>query len=138
MKENLKIGLIGYGRMGKKIEELCESAGAVVVFAIDRDNLDELQPSLLKTADVAIEFTQPESAPQNLKACFDAGVPVVTGTTGWNDQLPGILEYCKLRGGGLFYSSNFSIGVNLLFKVNRLLASWAHRQYGYSVSIREC
>ncbi len=137
MKEHLKIGLIGYGRMGKKIEELCEATEAVVVFAIDRHNLEEMRPELLKSADVALEFTHPESAPRNLIACFDAGVPVVTGTTGWNDQLPDILEACKSRQGGLFYASNFSIGVNLLFRINRLLSSWAHLKYGYSASIRE-
>ncbi len=124
----LKIGLLGYGKMGKAIEKLAESQEIEIVWRISRENLQARSADLLRKADAVIEFSRPEAAYENVMACIEAGVPVVSGTTGWSEDLPNAQEACRKMGGALIWASNFSIGVNLFFALNRYLAAlMAHR-----------
>src|SRR5689334_2433165 len=109
----MKIALIGYGKMGKAIEKIAIANGDEIVLQISIDNTELFTPDNVKKADVAIEFSSPESAVENIKKCFDAGVPVVCGTTGWLNQLDEIKAYCNAKESAFLYASNFSIGVNL-------------------------
>ena len=131
----MKIALLGYGKMGRIIESLAPDEGGQVVLRVDRDNLQDLDQ--LNTADVAIEFSQPESAPGNILRCLEAGVPVVCGTTGWTGRLDEIKEYCDSKGGAFFYASNFSIGVNVFFALNRFLAERMNQWPTYDVKLEE-
>ena len=131
----MKIALLGYGKMGRIIESLAPDEGGQVVLREDRDNLQDLDQ--LNTADVAIEFSQPESAPGNILRCLEAGVPVVCGTTGWTGRLDEIKEYCDSKGGAFFYASNFSIGVNVFFALNRFLAERMNQWPTYDVKLEE-
>jgi len=133
----LKIALIGYGKMGKAIEALAVEAGHAIVLIITSINKASITTSQLKEADVAIEFTNPESAKANLLICLDAGVPVVCGTTGWYDDLEDVKEYCIEKEGTMLTASNFSIGVNIFFEVNRMLATLMSKQENYRASILE-
>src|ERR1700743_1672020 len=114
----MKIALFGYGKMGKEIEAIALDKGHEIVLIVDTSNEDLVTENDLKKADVAIEFTTPQSAVANIKKCFAAGLPVVAGTTGWYDHFGEIEKLCAGKKGGLFYATNFSIGVNLFFKVN--------------------
>lgn len=118
----MKIALIGYGKMGKTIEQIALAAGHEIVLKIDADNLDQLTPAHLQKADVAIEFSRPESAADNLLLCMQAGVPAVSGTTAWLDRKPEVDAACQAHHCAFLYASNFSIGVNLFFALNRYLA----------------
>jgi 4-hydroxy-tetrahydrodipicolinate reductase len=130
----MKILLIGYGKMGKIIEGIATSRGHEIVGRIDvNDNFSDFN----KPADVAIEFTQPEAAVNNLRTCFEKGIPVVCGTTGWLDKKSEIEKYCLEKNGTFFYASNYSLGVNLFFKLNELLAQLMDRYPHYAVSIDE-
>ena len=133
----MNIGLIGYGRMGHTIESLGLDKGHQFPLIIDEDNRGDLNAGGLMNVDVVIEFTIPASAPDNIRTCIDYGIPVVSGTTGWNDQFPEIEDYCKKNQGTLFYASNFSIGVNVLFALNRRLARIMDRYSSYKISIEE-
>ncbi len=133
----MKIALIGYGKMGHEIEKLAAERGHSVELVIDIDNLEDLNPDNLRRTDVAIEFTAPTSVTGNILTCFEADLPVVTGTTGWYEELPGITGQCKREGKSLFYASNFSIGVNILFAVNRYLAGLMNKFVQYDVRINE-
>ena len=133
----MKIALIGYGKMGKAIEEIALSKGHEIILKINDENLAELNIINLEQCDVAIEFTNPESAIGNMKNCIDAGVPVVCGSTGWVAKQAEIIEYCKDKNGTLLYSSNFSIGVNIFFELNKKLAELMSHQKEYTVSIEE-
>jgi len=133
----MKIALIGYGKMGMTIETLGKKQGHSFPLIIDEHNPDDLQAGKTKGLDAAIEFTVPAAAPGNIKACLKLGIPVVSGTTGWNAQLPEIEILCKDTGGSLFHSSNFSIGVNILFAMNRQLARIMTRFPAYEVSMEE-
>lgn len=133
----MNIALLGYGKMGKAIEEIALQKGHKIVLRIHDQNLDELTTTNLKKADVAIEFTGPLSAVQNILFCFDAGVPVVCGTTGWLAHLNEVKEKCQLLNGTFLYASNFSIGVNIFFELNRKLAILMSKQSNYEVSIEE-
>src|SRR3954453_15949085 len=117
----MKIALLGYGKMGHAIEEIAVKKGHEIVLKINIENIEDLTISNLQKADVAIEFTGPESAVENLKSCFEAGVPVVCGSTGWLGRWDEIKRECKEKNGGLLYASNFSIGVNLFFELNEFL-----------------
>ncbi|GHT14963.1 hypothetical protein AGMMS4956_13940 [Bacteroidia bacterium] len=123
----MNIALIGYGKMGKAIEAVAVARGHKVVLIVDVNNVHECVPARLQKADVAIEFTTPDTAVGNLKACFDAQVPVVCGTTGWLDQLDAVQQHCANKGGGLFYTSNYSIGVQIFFDINKRLAELVNR-----------
>lgn len=133
----MKIALIGYGKMGKTIEKLALDKGHEVVLKIDKENQADLTAAHLLQADVAIEFTQPESAFANIKACLEAGVPVVSGTTGWLERLPEMREICEASGSAFLHATNFSIGVNMLFALNRFLAKMMNGQLQYDVQMEE-
>lgn len=134
-----KIALIGYGRMGKAIEEIIqhENSGHSILYRIDKDNRDLLKRESLKKADVAIEFTRPETAVSNIISCFEAGVPVVSGTTGWLSEWDKVTEQCKKSDGSFFYASNFSVGVNIFFALNQFLAEAISDQKQYEVLMEE-
>lgn len=133
----MKIALIGYGKMGKEIEQIAIGRGHTVVLKIDVDNQYDLKVENLSKADVAIEFTTPATAIQNYRICFEAGVPVISGTTGWLDHKPLIELECLKNDGCLFYASNFSLGVNLFFELNKILARMMKPFPQYDVSMTE-
>lgn len=133
----MKIALIGYGKMGKIIEKIALDRGHEIVLKIDIDNQNELTVENLKKADVAIEFTIPSSAISNYEICFEAQIPVVAGTTGWHDQKDSVIEKMKKKGGTLFYASNFSLGVNLFFALNKKLAELMSKYPDYEVTMEE-
>ena len=133
----MKIALIGYGKMGQAIEQIALRRGHEIVLKVDHHNLEQLADGSLATADVAIEFTRPDAALGNITACFKAKVPVVCGTTGWNEQLLEAHRLCKELNGALLQSSNFSIGVNIFFEVNKKLAALMQQQPAYDVTIEE-
>jgi 4-hydroxy-tetrahydrodipicolinate reductase len=118
----LKIAIIGYGKMGREIEKYAPELGCSVEVIIDQPHEWQQHERIIKSVDVAIEFTAPGVVVGNLHRLMDMNIPVVTGTTGWMGQLGDIEQYCKERNGSLFYASNFSIGVNLFFALNRYLA----------------
>ncbi len=118
----MKFALIGYGKMGKEIEKIAISRGHEICLKIDVENKDDLTVENLRKCDVAIEFTIPSNAIANYYTCFEAGIPVVSGTTGWLDRKEEVYEKCKRSNGTFFYGSNFSVGVNLFFELNRNLA----------------
>jgi len=132
----MKIALIGYGKMGRAIEEIVMQKGYSICLAINSKNLYDLTKANLQKADVAIEFSTPENAVNNILQCFDAGVPVVCGTTGWLNNLEKVKEICNEQNGSLLYASNFSIGVNIFFEVNKKLAELMDEQ-NYDVIINE-
>lgn len=135
----MKFALIGYGKMGKTIEQVIidQNQGDEIVLRIGEENLHDLTISNLKKADVAIEFTRPDAAIANINLCFDAGIPVVVGTTAWLDKLEEVKKVCAEKNGGLFYAPNFSIGVNIFFEINRRLAAIMNTQPQYDVTIEE-
>ena len=133
----MKIALVGYGKMGKMIEEIAGERGHEVVLKISRSNREDLNEENAKLVDVAIEFTAPESAYSNVRKCIDLGIPVVSGSTGWNEKLETAKEYCQSKDGAFMHASNFSIGVNIFFEINKKLASLMANQVDYDVMIRE-
>ncbi|MBK9015777.1 MAG: 4-hydroxy-tetrahydrodipicolinate reductase [Saprospiraceae bacterium] len=133
----MKLAIIGFGKMGKIIKNLAEAAGDTVVLTIDLDNRADFTPENLRKADVAIEFSRPETAFENIRTCIEAGVPVVCGTTGWLDSLPAAKAICEANNGALFYASNYSIGVNIFFAVNRYLSKLMAGQTQYNVRMEE-
>jgi 4-hydroxy-tetrahydrodipicolinate reductase len=133
----MKIAIIGYGKMGRIIEQTAIQRGHTIVSTIDIDNPEEFQSDAFRSADVAIEFTTPATALENYRKCFAAGVPVVSGTTGWTKHLEQIVKQCEEDGCTFFYASNFSIGVNMLFALNKFLAKLMNRFPAYEVSMKE-
>ena len=133
----MKIALIGYGKMGKTIEAIAKNRGHEIVLTIDVSNQNELTEENLKKADVAIEFTIPSSALNNYKICFASGVPVVSGTTGWLDKKEEVVAEMKKHDGTFFYASNFSLGVNLFFALNKKLAKLMKNRTEYDISMEE-
>jgi 4-hydroxy-tetrahydrodipicolinate reductase len=133
----MRIAIIGYGRMGHEIESIAIERGHTVELIIDHTNQADLTAENLAKVDVAIEFTTPETAFENVKTCLLAGKPVVSGTTGWLDKLNEAKLLAENGEGALFYASNFSIGVNLFFRVNQILAKYIEQVKGYNISIEE-
>lgn len=133
----MKIALLGYGKMGKAIAALAEAAGDEVVLRIGSGNRGELTLEALQAADVAIEVSRPEMAFEHIALCLEAGVPVVCGTTGWLDRLEEAVALCAENEGALLYASNFSIGVNIFFALNKRLAELMDRQPQYEPAILE-
>ncbi len=133
----MKIALLGYGRMGKEIEKIALERGHEIALKIDVDNQNDLSVANLKTCDVAIEFTIPKSAISNYFACFEAGIPVVSGTTGWLDRKDEVYAKCIEENGTFFYGSNFSVGVNLFFELNKKLAELMSPREEYGVEMTE-
>jgi 4-hydroxy-tetrahydrodipicolinate reductase len=134
---NMNIALIGYGRMGHEIASVAESRGHVIRLIIDQDNLSDLNEVRLKDTDVAIEFTTPETAFNNVASCLRMKIPVVSGTTGWLKEYKKAAEICIESRTSFIHSSNFSIGVNILFKLNSELAKQMSRHAGYKPLIEE-
>ena len=133
----MKIALLGYGKMGKEIEQIALKRNHEIVAKVDISNSSDFSVQKLKNADVAIEFSIPESAINNIYKCFDANVPVVVGTTGWLKKLDEVKKKCNEKKQGLFYSSNYSIGVNIFFKLNSHLAKIMNVYEDYDVSLEE-
>ncbi|MBR2262635.1 MAG: 4-hydroxy-tetrahydrodipicolinate reductase [Paludibacteraceae bacterium] len=131
----MKVALIGYGKMGKIIERIAKSRGHEIVSIIDIDNLSDFESDAFKSADVAIEFTRPDTAIANIRKCFKANVPVVVGTTGWNVEE--VKDELEKGNHTLFVSSNFSIGVNIFMAVNNYLAKLMNRFDNYNVEMTE-
>lgn len=133
----MKIALIGYGKMGKTIEQIALNRGHEIVSVVDITNPEETSSERFKSADVAIEFTTPATAVDNYKKCFAAGVAVVSGTTGWLEHLDEIKSICENDGKTFFYASNFSVGVNIFFALNKYLAKIMNKFPAYNVSMTE-
>ncbi len=133
----MKAAIIGYGKMGHEIEQVLLRRGHTIGLIIDENNRSELTPSALSDIDVAIEFTTPDTAYDNILACIESGTAVVSGTTGWTQRLPELQQRCREVGGTMIYSSNYSLGVNVAFRVNRYLAELMNRFDSYDVRIEE-
>lgn len=133
----MKIALIGYGKMGKEIERIAQDRGHSIVSIIDENNLSGFDSSEFKNADVAIEFTTPASAMSNFRKCFEANVPVVAGTTGWLENMPEVKNACENKNQTFFYASNYSLGVNIFFAVNKYLAKIMNQFTDYAVKMEE-
>jgi len=133
----MKIALIGYGKMGKEIEQIALSRGHTIVLKVNVTNANTYTAAELKGADVAIEFSTPESAINNIYKCFESNLPVVVGTTGWLNKLDDVKQKCIEKNQTLFYASNYSIGVNLFFKLNEYLAKLMNQYPGYNVTMEE-
>ena len=133
----MEIAIIGYGKMGKEIAEIAEERGHEVSVIIDSsddwmENIDEL-----RNCDIAIDFSTPDAVVDNIFKCFNINIPIVVGTTGWHDQLENVVHDCLQREQSLFVASNFSIGVNILFSINKQLAKIMNLHPEYDVSIDE-
>lgn len=133
----MKIALIGYGKMGRAIEEIATERGHEVVLRIASANRDEMTVANLSRADVAIEFTGPHAARQNVLDCLQAGIAVVSGSTGWNEHLAEANEKAVACDAGFLHASNFSVGVNIFFEVNKLLAALMNGRTEYGVAVEE-
>lgn len=133
----MKIALIGYGKMGKTIEKLAIEEGHEIVLKINQNTISELNVENLRKADVAFEFSTPQTVVQNILLCFDAGTPVVVGTTAWYDHKHTIEETCNITGGTMLAASNFSLGVNIFSAINKKLADIMSHHRQYKVSIEE-
>jgi 4-hydroxy-tetrahydrodipicolinate reductase len=133
----MNIVLLGYGKMGHIIEQFAVDRGHNVVLKIDAYNLDELTTANLRTGDVAIDFSTPDSVMTHIEACFEAGTPLVVGTTGWHDHLQTVKEKCESSNNTLLYASNFSVGVNVFFHINKILAKIMNRYQQYEVLVEE-
>jgi 4-hydroxy-tetrahydrodipicolinate reductase len=133
----MKVALIGYGKMGRTIERFAIQRGHSITVRIDKDNTDDIYSELFKSSDIAIEFSVPETAFSNVATALNLGVPVVCGTTGWLDKLDEVKQLCESRKLAFIYSSNYSLGVNIFFYVNRKLAEVMKQYPEYAVSIEE-
>lgn len=133
----MKIALIGYGKMGKTIEQIARQRGHQIVSIIDINNTADFESEAFRSADVAIEFTTPATALGNYMRCFAANVPVVSGTTGWLEHLDEVKAKCEQEGKTFFYASNFSVGVNIFFALNRYLAKIMNGFPAYDVRMTE-
>jgi len=133
----MNIAIIGYGKMGKEVEKAAIERGHTISVIIDLNNQSDINPEKLKDTDVAVEFSSPDAAFENIMKCFDANTAIVSGTTGWLDRMEEVREACVENGKALFYAPNFSIGVNILLKLNRELAKWMNKFRDYDVSIEE-
>lgn len=133
----MNIALIGYGKMGHEIEKIALKRGHNIVSIIDMNNLEEFNSPAFKSADVAIEFSTPDSAIQNYRKCFEVGVAVVAGTTGWLEHLDEVKKACAEQGQTFFYASNYSLGVNIFFALNKYLAKIMNNYPSYEVKMEE-
>lgn len=133
----MNIALLGYGKMGKEIEAIALQRNHTIVLKVDETNANTFTNDDLKKADVAIEFSTPHTVISNIKKCFDSQVPVVVGTTGWYDSFTEIEKEYSQKNGTLFHSTNFSLGVNLFFKINTYLAELMNKYNAYDVEMEE-
>ena len=132
----MRISLIGYGKMGQTIKEIASDRGHSIAKIIDISNVNEIESMSPENTDVAIEFTAPDAAFDLIYKSLEKGIPVISGTTGWMDRLDDIKSLCEEKNGAFFYASNYSIGANLFFKINRQLAKLMNN-HGYKASIEE-
>lgn len=128
----MKIALLGYGKMGQAIEKIAIERGHTIVIKAKKDTKYDIT-----TADVAIDFSIPDSAVDNISNCLNKGVPVISGTTGWLDKYDDIVSICKENDGAFIYASNFSLGVNIFFELNKTLAKMMNTLKDYKVSMEE-
>ena len=133
----MKIALLGYGKMGHIIEKIAIDRGHEIVLKVDLENLQDLIPENLKKADVAIEFSTPSTVLHNIQQCFLADMPVVVGTTGWYQQISQVKQQCEQGDYSMVYASNFSVGVNVFFYANKLLAKLMNKYPYYDVQVEE-
>ena len=133
----MKIALLGYGKMGKIIEKIATDRKHEIVLKIGSSNQHELSAENLQLADVVIEFSTPGTVLANIELCFDAGIPVVVGTTSWHHELPRLKELCGQSNNSLIYASNFSVGVNIFFHVNKILAKLMNHYPYYETQVEE-
>jgi len=129
----MKIALLGYGKMGQVIERIARERGhEIVLKKSDKNSFDGLEQ-----ADVAIDFSIPDAAVDNISTCFEKGIPVISGTTGWLEHYPKMVQLCIEKQGGFIYASNFSLGVNIFFELNTYLAKMMAQFNQYQISIKE-
>jgi 4-hydroxy-tetrahydrodipicolinate reductase len=133
----MNILLLGYGKMGQMIDKMASEKGHHIVGRINVDNREDLKGLDNSSVDVAIDFSQPTAAVDNIKWCIDQQIPVAVGTTGWLDRQPEVDAYCEAKKGTYLYASNFSIGVNIFFKVNAYLARLMGSRHAYDISLKE-
>lgn len=133
----MKILIIGYGKMGRTIEEVARQRGHEIAGIIDQDNAADLAGFSAQNADAAIEFTHPEAAFHNISYCLQHGIPITSGSTGWLSRMPEVKQICQENQGAFFYASNYSVGVNLFFHFNEYLASLLQQYPAYRVSLKE-
>ncbi len=137
MEQKYKIAILGYGRMGKMVEAALLEMGHVVSVTIDNEKEWAEKYEVFLSSDVAVEFSTPETAIGNFYHCFEAGIPLVAGTTGWSKQLPEILNKARQHSASFVYGSNFSVGANLFLMLNKIAAELMNNQYQYDVHIEE-
>ena len=135
--KKLNIALIGFGKMGKAIEEIALQRGHTIGLKIDISTMDQFTKDNLQKCDVAIEFTSPHSAVQNINTCLQAGIPVLSGSTGWLNNWNEVTKTCNDTNGTLLYASNYSVGVNIFFEVNKRLAQLMNPHADYNISMTE-
>jgi 4-hydroxy-tetrahydrodipicolinate reductase len=128
----MKIALFGYGKMGKEIEQIALQRGHEIVLKINRTEEYDISK-----VDIAIDFSVPNAALSNIVSCFRNNVPVISGTTGWLDDFDKAIDVCKENNGSFIYASNFSIGVNIFFELNKQLAKMMSSQEEYSINVEE-
>ena len=133
----LKVGLLGYGKMGQAIESIALEKGMDIVWRITKANRHELTNARIQEVDVVIEFSRPESAFDNVMQCLESGIPVVCGSTGWQDRLGQAQSFCQQQQGAMIWASNFSIGVNLFFAINQYVAKMMAARAEYSPHVTE-
>ena len=137
MNEKIKFAILGYGKMGKMVESMLRASGYEIVAIIDNEEEWLARMDSFRTADVAIDFSMPSVAVSNMLRAFECHVPIVVGTTGWYDRQEEVLDYCRQCKSAFIFGSNFSIGVNIFFKLNELLANIMKNQEAFKVSIEE-
>lgn len=133
----MRIALIGYGKMGKTIESIAVERGHTVDLKIDIDSMSDFTKDNLLQCDAAIEFTGPHSAKENITRCLESGIPVVSGSTGWLQDWAKVEKVCKEKNGSFLYASNFSVGVNIFFEINKKLAQLMNGHGDYSIMMEE-
>lgn len=133
----MKLALIGYGKMGKAIEEIALQRGHEIVLTIDQSNLSDFTKENISKAEVAIEFTGPHTAYENIKNCLEFGTPIVCGSTGWLEKMDEIKKIRSEKNGSFIYSSNYSVGVNIFFEINKKLATLMAGHKDYEVILEE-
>jgi 4-hydroxy-tetrahydrodipicolinate reductase len=129
----MKIALLGYGKMGKTIEKIALQRGHEIVLKVDKDDINYS----LSNVDIAIDFSIPSAAFNNIKNCIENNIPVISGTTGWLKKYNEIVDFCKQKNGAFIYASNFSLGVNIFFELNKNLAKMMQNLTQYNISLEE-
>lgn len=133
----MRIALIGYGKMGKAIEEIALQRGHTITLKIDELNVADFTKENMANADAAIEFTTPHTAFENIKKALEFGIPVVSGSTGWTTRINEIKDYCQQQNGSFLHTNNFSVGVNIFFEINKKLAALMNPHEEYSIELEE-